>query len=104
MSVLSLTDQIKQVLQTYEEARNDDLWLTCKLWTIYHQRVIERDHENKAFVYLRDISSLPREDHIKRIRAKLQNEQGLYLPTDPETIKKRSKHENKWKKWARDTR
>lgn len=35
------------------------------------------------FVSLGKLFDLPREDNIKRIRAKIQNEEKLFLPTDP---------------------
>jgi hypothetical protein len=37
-----------------------------------------------------------REDHVKRIRAAL-NEKDKYLPTDPEVRKKRNINEERWR-------
>jgi len=48
-------------------------------------------------VRLEYIKELPREDHVKRIRAKIQNEEGRLLPTRWEVAKQRKIEEQKWR-------
>jgi len=94
---MRLTDKIEKVLAQYEEARNCDMTLTYLVWYEYHQDRLKYV-DNEWYVKLSDLKELPREDHVKRHRARLQNEEGKYLPTDPTVIKKRRLHESKWRK------
>jgi len=42
------------------------------------------------------------QDAIKRARARIQNEQGKYLPNDPEVRKARKIKQEEYEKWIRD--
>lgn len=55
-----------------------------------------------SMVQLKDIFDLPREDNIKRIRAKIQNEEHRYLPTTPEIRKQRQISELDWRAWSQN--
>lgn len=50
----------------------------------------------KECVLLEDLFDLPREDNVKRIRAKF-NEEGLYLPTSEEVAKRRNMNIPEWR-------
>lgn len=51
------------------------------------------------YVYLKDIELLPREDHIKRVRATFQNDKNQYLPDNDQVRKARGINEDRWKEF-----
>jgi hypothetical protein len=83
-----LKKEVEDILQTYPETRDSDIALTIMVWKIYYS--VEDTIELDALYVL------PREDNIKRIRAKF-NEKGLYLSDNPEVRKKRHQLEEKWR-------
>ena len=99
-----LTPSNKSILENFPKARDSDQWLTIKLWAVYFPSRIHEEKLNEGtefetirkFVYLEDIMALPREDNIKRLRAKIQNEEHKWLPTTIEIAKKRHIEESVW--------
>lgn len=90
--VVKLTDQILVVLEKYPETRNDDIELTIQVWKSFYTEFIIKPGEypeEKWRVELQNLRNLPREDNIKRIRAKIQNDEGKFLPTKWDVAKKR---------------
>lgn len=97
--ILKLRKIIETELSRNEKSRNDDRYLTLSIWWRYypeHFIVYECKHYIKADAVL----SLPREDNIKRLRAKIQNEEHKYLPTSAEVRKKRGISEEVWLKYC----
>jgi len=81
--------------------RNSDIALMIEIINrFFPQRVIHG--KNGDGIYLRDLYDLPREDNIKRLRAHIQNVQGLHLPTEWKIAKKRKIKEEIWKKYMLD--
>lgn len=66
------------------------------IWAKYYPALLTSKN-GKVCVTLANMYILPREDNIKRIRAKIQNEEKLYLPTDPAIAKKRGWKEDEWR-------
>jgi CubicO group peptidase (beta-lactamase class C family) len=100
-SIRNLREKVIHILKEYPKSRDSDQWLTLKLWTVYFPtRVIIDPVTHKAMIALTDIMELPREDNIKRCRAKIQNEEHLYLPTTVEVARKRHINEEDWRNWA----
>ena len=93
---MNLKKQVKFVLENYPETRNSDIRLMGNIWVIFYKDMLIFDGKEYS-VKLKNLYDLPREDNIKRIRAKLQNEEKKYLPTDPEILKKRKCLEEKWR-------
>ena len=93
-----LKDKILYCLENYPRTREDDITLTLTLWwKFYNDHIKEVDGEYYVkCVSLRDI---PREDHIKRVRATIQNEENKYLPQNPEVRKQRKISADKWRKY-----
>ncbi len=88
--IKDLKKKILRVLKEYPETRDCDIELTTRLWKEYYShKIILRQADGKYYVALDDLFTLPREDHIKRIRAKIQNEENMYLPLKISTAKKR---------------
>ncbi len=100
MRINELKRQIQQVLSDIPESRNSDITLTIEIWKRFYPQRIRTNAQGKEGVYLDDLYYLPREDHIKRIRATFQKDkkQPLYLPTDPAVAKQRRINEDVWKK------
>lgn len=92
MSLQTLKSQVEHILKNFPDARNSDITLTMTLWKqFYPNRIV-----NKDFIRLIDLFELPREDNIKRIRAKF-NSQNKYLPTSLEVALQRGILEERWR-------
>lgn len=87
---------VLETLRDYKKARDSDQWLTCQIWVTYFPNKIFRNNEDKMSVRLKDVLDLPKQDHIKRIRAIIQNVEGRYLPTSLEVAKQRKINEGVW--------
>ena len=68
MSSETLQELIMQILEEDERARDDDLWLT---WRVYNRI-------SRVFIPFEDFKKLPRPESISRIRRFIQNTLGLY--------------------------
>ena len=96
--MINLKDKIIHCLTKYPETRNSDIKLTNAVWIEFHNsKILKIDGKN--YVALTDLYELPREDNVKRIRAKIQNEDNLFLPTDINIAKQRKKNEEKWRNY-----
>jgi len=93
---MTLKSQIIKTLETLPKTRDSDQYLTLIIWLNHFKEYI-RYENGKPYVFLEDIMKLPREDNIKRIRAKL-NEQGLYLSDNPKVLKARKQKQSEWQK------
>ena len=91
----TLVHQVEFVLNTEPETRNSDITLTIAIWKRYYTHLI--DPQDK--IYIKDLFELPREDNIKRIRSKIQNEERAYLPTDPAIFLERAKLSKEWREF-----
>ena len=81
--------QVEFCLEHFEETRNSDKTLAKVVWQHYHG-------VGDAML-VDDIFRLPHVPTIKRIRAKLQNVDKKWLPTDPEVQVRRHQLEKDWK-------
>lgn len=95
-----LTTQVTEVLASTPKARDSDQYLTLVIWATYYKSRLFKNEKGATSVQLADIMELPREDNVKRIRAKIQNEQHKYLPTSLEVAKQRRINEDEWRKWS----
>ena len=97
-----LTEKVRWVLEHQPDTRNDDVLLTYRIIEQYRPddvRQVEVDGKPVLFIRARAVFAV-REDQVKRIRAKIQNELGEFLPTDPEVRRKRKISEEAWQRWA----
>lgn len=95
----TLKDRVEYVLREYPETRNDDVELTVTLWRVFYPgRVLANEHGE--VVRLSDLRVLPREDHVKRIRASFQNDPEMpqYLPTKESVAIKRQMNIETWRR------
>ena len=104
-----LRKHVLAVLEAVPKSRDSDQYLTLCIWNRYYPQYVreievENPHDtNKSkvkMVALVDIMHLPREDNVKRIRAKIQNEEHKFLPTSLEVAKQRKINEEVWRKYT----
>ncbi len=84
-----ITDRIKWILEHYPSARNSDTLLEFVYLRIFEGIDI-------PYISWERLSQISMES-ITRCRRKL-NEKGLYLPTDPEVLRKRNRLEEDYRK------
>jgi hypothetical protein len=77
-------------LKEDERCRNDDKWLTYKVF---------REFTN-IYIPFEDFKKLPAFETVKRCRAKIQNVEHKFMPTSEEVRKKRRMREEDFKKWS----
>lgn len=93
----TLEYKVRYVLAKDPDTRNSDITLTTHIWWYFHKDSVVKIND-KYYVCVSDLHELPREDNIKRIRAKIQNEEKLYLPTSETVARKRKWNEQEWRK------
>lgn len=91
-----LRKQVLKILEDDEKSRNSDIRLTQMLWWHFYRKYMHQV-DGKIMVAVTDLFELPREDNIKRIRAKIQNEEHMFLPTNPDVARKRGWQEDEWR-------
>ncbi len=86
----NLKKQVKAVLQEYPESRNSDITLMILIW--------RRFYGVEKYVDLMKLYDLPREDNVKRIRAKYCEEKHNWAyPTDIKIMRARKIKEDEWR-------
>lgn len=95
-SLKTLKGQIELMLANYPETRDSDITLMIRIWREYYPSRVLMLNGSYPCVLLENLYDLPREDNIKRIRAKIQNVDGLYLPNSWEVASKRGIEKEKW--------
>ena len=93
---------VEKILKNSMRARSDDKFLTLKVYVeLGYAEIDLQDDEVKIDISEENMSEMPSFASIKRVRAKLQNDQGRFLPPK-ETQENREKAEddmrniNKW--------
>lgn len=79
---------VRNILSTDDRARNDDKWLTYRVF-----EEIAKQHGEKIYIPWKIWGEFPAFETVKRCRAKIQNNEGLLLPTDPEVLLRRKTRE-----------
>lgn len=102
MSKDILKYQVSHILSHFPEARNSDIRLTIELWKHFYPNMIIANMSygvDNPLIAIKDLFELPREDNIKRIRAKIQNEDREFLPTDIKIFIERARASNEWRRF-----
>ena len=86
---ITIKDNVKQLLSEDERCRNDDIYLILKYWQTYDSLQVD----------LSIFDQLTHTETIRRDRASIQNDDGLYPPTDPDVRKKREEKKKKSFPW-----
>lgn len=98
----NLTEKVKFVLEKYEWARNNDTMLQMLVIAEYYPEKMQSSPLSSDVLVETSVLYLIREDHIKRIRA-LLNQKGLYLPTDENVRKQRRISQERWENYTRNS-
>ncbi len=85
-----VSDLVLHFLEIDERCRNDDKWLTY---------LVMRQYTN-IYIPFDDFKKIPAFETIKRCRAKIQNGDKLFLPTDPKVLKRRHHRQNYISNWS----
>ena len=87
-------DQVLYLLEKYPRTRDNDFYLTL-LWL----KIFGGLNDYIQFVPYNVIMGLSGSlESIRRVRAKIQNEHGLFPPTDPEIRRKRQSKARSYRK------
>jgi hypothetical protein len=76
-------DRVEYILKHFEYAREDDSYLISMYWQIFDN-----------IFHVADIVRATPPEVIRRVRQKF-NEQGMYLPKNPQVLKRRRINEEK---------
>lgn len=85
----NVTRMVECVMTEVPATRDDDVLLTTEIWRRFYG-VGDR-------VFLSQIGTLPREDVVKRVRAKIQNDEFRLLPLKEGTAHRRKLNLGRWR-------
>lgn len=91
--------KVINILRDNPETRNSDVTLSITLWKKYYSELIFTSKSSVDYIPLSRLYELPREDNIKRIRAKIQNIERKFLPTSEVVFLKRAANSKEWRKF-----
>lgn len=94
MELTKVKEIVAQILENDVRAKNDDKWLCYRVF----QGIAEQNGK-KIFIPFELFTKFCSFESISRVRRKL-NEQGKYLPTDPEVIRQRAKRRVAVRDWS----
>lgn len=90
MDKKKLETVVREVLNDSPETRNDDKQLTVRVWWRLSPYDFMQNRDGEWMVKVEAIKThLPSQDSIKRVRAKIQNGDREFLPTDPTVLRHR---------------
>lgn len=86
---------VEETLAKYPKTRNSDPLLTWHIVHLYYPEFCS-EHNGDHWINYQGTQAV-REDHVKRVRAHIQNDLEKFLPTDPEVRKQRKISEELWR-------
>lgn len=88
--MINLKEQVRVVLRSDPETRNSDITLTIRIW--------QRFYGVNDLINVYNLYDLPREDNVKRIRAKFcEQRKDWAYPTSLKIAKRRGIKEEEWR-------
>lgn len=93
--IKKLKEKVLKELELSERARNDDIHLQCALIMRNFNKGIKQDEDWKWWISVEALRYF-RETSIQRLRGKIQNDEWLFLPTDPKVRKFRKIKQENW--------
>lgn len=88
----SVKEIVLNILENEERARNDDKYLTYRVM----------QHYTDIYINFEDFEKIPAFETIKRVRAKIQNQEGKFMPTSDEVIKHRRQRQDEVKEFIKN--
>lgn len=96
MKSKTLEYKVRHILANHPKTRDSDITLTQYIWWAFHRDSLKQEGA-EIYVNVNHLHNLPREDNIKRIRARIQNEEHKYPPTNIQVAKQRKWNEQQWR-------
>lgn len=90
----TVKDRVKYILKHYPETRNDDMYL----WLIYVRLFDKELSKYIKFIPYEVLKRATKFETIRRVRQKIQNEEGLYPPTNPKVRARRRRKQELWRR------
>jgi len=98
---LKARDKVIEILQNYPKTRNNDNLLIFKYWAKFHG-IYE---DSNCYIIPKDkIFTLTNPETIIRMRAHIQNDLKILLPTDPAVRRKRGQREEEFRAYFKQVR
>lgn len=97
MKLKNFEKVVENTLDKHPKTRNSDTLLAWYIVHLYYPEYCS-EHNNDYWINYQGIEAV-REDHVKRVRAHLQNDLKKYLPTDPKVRKQRKISEETWREY-----
>jgi hypothetical protein len=89
--IRKVSEIVLKLLKEDDRARNDDKWLTYKVF---------REYTN-IYIPFEDFQTIPSFETVSRVRRKIQNKDKLYQPTSAAVINKRTNRRHIFKEMMR---
>jgi len=91
--------KVAYVLEKFPFTRNSDEALYLMVIKVFYPEVMKKLGIVGLHNYVPEkfVKQLPKFETISRARRRLQNDLGLYLPTDPEVLRRRIRGERLWR-------
>ena len=93
--------KVETILKDHESARNNDGSLYAYFIIKYCPQLVQHIHEgfkeSIPVIPLKNFKHLPPMENIRRSRQIIQNDNNLYLPSDPAVRKARKIKEENWR-------
>lgn len=83
-------DLVLKLLESDMRCRNDDKWLTYRVFR----------HFTNIYIPFEDFGKIPSFETVSRCRRKIQNKEGLFTPTDGKVVEKRCSRESFVRDWS----
>lgn len=88
--------QVLYCLDKYENARNSDAYLTNAVWVHFYKEFLVQVN-GEWMLPLKNNGSVASRDDIKRWRARIQNEEKKFVPTNKKVALQRKWKEEEWR-------
>ena len=95
--IKNIENLVNEILREDIRARNDDKYLTFRVL----QQILTGERSSELLsMSLNDIKKLPAFETVKRVRAKIQNKEKLFLPSSAAVRHRRRIREEDFRAWA----
>lgn len=95
--IKTLEQRVDNILMNFPDTRNSDVRLTIELWKRFFSHFLVIGKDGRIYISMERLYDVPSQDSIGRVRQKIQNDKGLYPPTDWKIAKRRGMLEDEWR-------
>jgi len=98
-TIKDLRNKVCEILKDHPETRDCDKRLLAHFWH-RHERWLLVKVDDEWYMPLKHLKQSTSQEAVARVRRKIQNDEGWYLPLSLKVAKKRGISEEKWRWWA----